>query len=56
MEMEVPAIVFLVEVERNVQRLRRSNTSNMLLYGYNFFVVDHNWDYLLPLDEFYKRF
>ncbi|MDB0116168.1 hypothetical protein CTZ05_05420 [Acinetobacter baumannii] len=27
----------------------------MLLYGYNFFVVDHNWDYLLPLDEFYKK-
>ncbi|HCQ9811471.1 MULTISPECIES: hypothetical protein [Acinetobacter calcoaceticus/baumannii complex] len=54
----MPAIAFLVEVGKNVRRLRRSNTLRkitMLLYGYNFFVVDHNWDYLLPLDEFYKK-
>ena len=27
----------------------------MILYGYNFFVIDHNWNYLLSLEEFYKK-
>lgn len=27
----------------------------MLLYGYNFFVIDHNWEYLTPLDTFFRN-
>ncbi|MDM1022090.1 hypothetical protein QSV37_17600 [Acinetobacter sp. VNK23] len=27
----------------------------MLLYGYNFFVIDHDWEYLTPLDTFLRN-
>ncbi|MCH7387683.1 hypothetical protein MMO39_10280 [Acinetobacter modestus] len=57
MGMEVLVIAYLAELGKNVLKVKNDSIWNerMILYGYNFFVIDHHWGYLTPLNEFFKK-